>query len=69
MQSKNDRAILLKVGGHTMKFKIDGTFLIDCFRSIVDIPSPVGYYVQLNPVLEKYAAIFDCGITYDNMLR
>lgn len=52
-----------------MKFKIDETFLIDCFRSIVDIPSPVGYYVQLNPVLEKYAAIFDCGITYDNMLR
>lgn len=41
-----------------MKFKIDENFLIDCFKDIVSVPNPVGYYVKLNPVLETYAAKF-----------
>ena len=49
-----------------MKFKIDESFLIDCFREIVETPSPVGYYVKLNPVLERYAAKFGKTVTYDN---
>lgn len=49
-----------------MKFQIDEKFLLDCFREIVSVPSPVGYYVQLNPVLEKYAAMFGKTVTYDN---
>ena len=46
-------------------FTIDETYLADCFRRIIDVPSPVGYYEQLNPVLEQLAA--ECGqrITYD----
>lgn len=41
-----------------MKFKIHENFLIDCFKDIVSVPNPVGYYVKLNPVLETYAAKF-----------
>lgn len=49
-----------------MKFQIDEKFLLDCFETIVNVPSPVGYYVQLNPVLEKYAAMFGYEVSYDN---
>lgn len=49
-----------------MKFNIDEKFIIDCFKDIVGVPSPVGYYVKLNPVLEKYAAKFGKTVTYDN---
>lgn len=49
-----------------MKFKIDEGFLIDCFKDMVAVPSPVGYYVKLNPVLEAYAAKFGKTVTYDN---
>ena len=41
-----------------MKFQIDQDFLIDCFRDSVEVPSPVGYDLQLRPVLERYAAMF-----------
>ena len=49
-----------------MRFTIDEQFLTDCFAEIVGTPSPVGYYVQLNPVLERYAARFGHTVTYDN---
>ena len=49
-----------------MKIQIDEKFLLDCFRNIVEIPSPVGYDVQFNLVLEKYAGQFGKTITYDN---
>ncbi|MBR4017244.1 MAG: peptidase M42 [Oscillospiraceae bacterium] len=49
-----------------MKFTIDDKFLLDCFQEIVNTPSPVGYYPRLNPVLEKYAAMFGHTVTYDN---
>ena len=49
-----------------MKFQIDKKFLIDCFKEIVSVPSPVGYYVELNPVLEKLAADMGLTVTYDN---
>lgn len=42
-----------------MKFFVDEKFLLDCFQDIVNTPSPVGYPVLLNPVLERYAAMFD----------
>ena len=48
-----------------MKFQIDKQFLIDCFRDIVEVPSPVGYDLQLRPVLERYAAQFGYDVTYD----
>lgn len=49
-----------------MKFQIDEKYLIDCFQTIVNTPSPVGYYVQLNPVLERIAADLGYTLTYDN---
>ena len=49
-----------------MKFQIDRQFLTDCFKTVVETPSPVGYYVKLNPVLERYAARLGHTVTYDN---
>ena len=49
-----------------MKFDVDAKFIIDCFKDIVNVPSPVGYYVKMNPVLEEYAAKFGQKVTYDN---
>ena len=49
-----------------MRFNVDEKFLIDCFKDIVNTPSPVGYYVKMNPVLEEYAAKFGHKVTYDN---
>ncbi len=48
-----------------MKFPIDKQFLIDCFKELVEVPSPVGYDLQLRPVLERYAARFGYTVTYD----
>lgn len=48
-----------------MKFHIDETFLIDCFQELTAVPSPVGYSVQLAPLLERYAAQFGQTVTYD----
>lgn len=49
-----------------MKYQIDTQFLLDCFQEIVETPSPVGYSRELRPVLEKYAAMFGCSVSYDN---
>lgn len=49
-----------------MKFKVDIQFLLDCFKEIVEVPSPVGYSRELRPVLEKYAEMFGCTVSYDN---
>lgn len=49
-----------------MKFQIDTEYMIDFFRTIVNVPSPVGYYEELNPVLEQCAAKLGKQITYDN---
>ena len=49
-----------------MYYEFDQQFQIDCFRELINVPSPVGYDILMNPVLEKYAAMFGCPITYDN---
>lgn len=49
-----------------MRFETDTKFLLECFEEIVNTASPVGYYAKLNPVLEKYAAMFGKTVTYDN---
>ena len=49
-----------------MTFQIDKDYLIDCFKKIISVPSPVGYYVMLNPVLEQMAAELGLAVTYDN---
>lgn len=49
-----------------MKYEIDKQFLVDCFEALVNAPSPVGYYVKVNAVVERYAAMFGQTVTYDN---
>ena len=49
-----------------MKFQIDKDYLLSCFRTLVDTPSPVGYYPLFNPVLEKFTASFGYQVTYDH---
>ena len=45
--------------------RIDMDYFLNCFRDLVNTPSPVGYYTLLNPVIEKYAASFGYEVTYD----
>ena len=49
-----------------MKFSVDTKYLLDCFEDIINTPSPSGYHVQLNPVLERYASDLGLAVTYDN---
>ena len=48
-----------------MIFQIDSAYLLDCFRTVVNTPSPVGFYPLLNPVLEELAASLGYSVTYD----
>ena len=48
------------------KFQIDKDYLINCFKEIVNVPSPVGFYPLMNPVMEKIAGELGCEITYDH---
>ncbi|MBQ9543548.1 MAG: peptidase M42 [Clostridia bacterium] len=41
-----------------MKFDVDIAFLVDCFKDIVSVPSPLGYGKMLDPVLDRYAERF-----------
>ena len=49
-----------------MKFGIDKKYLIDAFKRIVETPSPVGYYVKLNPVFKEMAAELGLEVSFDN---
>ena len=49
-----------------MNFNFDIEFFKGCFKKVIDVPSPVGYYVKLNPVLEKMAEELGERVTYDN---
>ena len=48
-----------------MNYAADMRYFLDCFGTLVNTPSPVGYYTKLNPVLERLARELDCEITYD----
>jgi putative aminopeptidase FrvX len=49
-----------------MKFTVDKPYLLQCFKDLVEVPSPSGYSVQLHPVLERYATELGLSMTYDN---
>lgn len=49
-----------------MKYNVDSNFMMECFKDIVSVNSPVGYYEKLNPIIEKYAEKFGRKVTYDN---
>ena len=49
-----------------MSIIIDKEYLVSCLKDIVSVPSPVGYYVKLNPLLEQMAAQLGYTVTHDN---
>lgn len=49
-----------------MNFAVDKNYLIDAFRKVIETPSPTGYYVKLNPVLEEMAKQLGYTVTRDN---
>ena len=48
-----------------MMFQPDMQYLVDCFRRIVDTPSPVGFYTLLNPVLKREAEQYGLTLIFD----
>ncbi len=46
-----------------MNYNIDKKYMIDMFKRLVDIPSPVSYYDEINPEMEKIAQ--ELGVTYE----
>ena len=51
-----------------MKYEIDREYLTRTLKTVIDVPSPVGYYRELNPVLEELASSLGYTVTYDNRL-
>lgn len=49
-----------------MKYNYDPKDILNYFEKIVSVPSPVSYYVQMNPVMEQLAAELGCTVTYDH---
>ena len=49
-----------------MKYNFDPMYTIECFKDIVNVPSPVGFYPLMNPVMERYAKELGHEITFDN---
>ena len=49
-----------------MKYAFEPQVILDYFKSMVEIPSPVAYYTLMNPVMEQLAGELDCEVTYDN---
>lgn len=48
-----------------MRFQVDMEYFVKCFRKLVETPSPVGYYREMNPVLAELAGSFGMELTFD----
>ncbi|MEG1140821.1 MAG: M42 family metallopeptidase [Lachnospiraceae bacterium] len=48
-----------------MKVQIDTKFCLDCLKEFINTPSPVSYYEEVNPLIEKYGAMFGQEVTFD----
>lgn len=48
-----------------MEYKVDTKYLLDTFEKLVNVPSPVSYYEEINPVMEQYAKEFGVPFEYD----
>lgn len=46
--------------------KIDTDYIVNMLKTFLSVPSPVGYYAEMKPVLEQYAAALGYTVTYDN---
>ena len=49
-----------------MIYNYDPMYTVECFEKIVNTPSPVGYYRDMNPIIEEIAASLGCSVSYDN---
>ena len=49
-----------------MKYAFVPKDTVDYFQTLAAVPSPVSYYVQMNPVIEKLAGELGYTVTYDN---
>ena len=48
-----------------MLYTVDMDYFLDSFRRLADVPSPVGFYPLMNPVLEEMARELGYAVTYD----
>lgn len=48
-----------------MEYKMDNQFMLDCFKKLVNIPSPVSYYEEINPVMESIGKEMGVPVWYD----
>ena len=49
-----------------MKYAFSSQDILDYFKKIIEVPSPVSYYVQMNPVIENLAAQLGLQVTFDH---
>lgn len=49
-----------------MKYKFDPCFTQECFKELINVASPVGYSLKMEPVFESLAARLDLAISYDH---
>ena len=45
---------------------VDMEYIVDTMRRFIETPSPVGYYKEIKPLIEKYAEKYGYEVTYDN---
>lgn len=48
-----------------MNYLFDSQFTQDCFRELVNVPSPVGYHLKMKPVFEQIAGKLGFSVSYD----
>lgn len=48
-----------------MKYEIDEQYTLDCFKTLVNTPSPVSFYPLINPVVTELAKELGCEVTFD----
>ena len=49
-----------------MNYTYDPQDILRYFETLVNVPSPVGYYVQMNPVFSRLAEDLGASVWYDN---
>ncbi len=49
-----------------MKYNYDPMYTVSLFEKLVNVPSPVGYFREMNPVIEEIASSLGCSVSYDN---
>ena len=49
-----------------MKYNFDPMYTVNCFEKIISVPSTVGYYREMNPVMAELAASLGCQLSLDN---